>query len=118
LETIPIETFAEYVKSAFVSFFTKLIWTELSVIAPWVNTPLLKQLLKWSIEKGVTFLATQGGLVAFMINTKIFSVDQAKDYREALEKLNKLPDGVSDEEWEKTEREANLAFERLIRFSS
>lgn len=118
MTTIPIEEFAGYVKKSFVTFFTDLIYTNLVLAAPWAASPILGRVIRWIIEQGVAFMATKGGLVAFMINTKIFTMDQAKDYSQAIDKLYKASDNISDEEWDKLEREANNKFSDLVRFSS
>lgn len=118
MDTIDVEEFAKTVKETFVTYFTNLAFTELVAIAPWVATPFISYLVKWGIEKVVTLLATQGGLVAFMINTKVFTIDQAKDYVGAVERLHAAPDDISDEEWSILEDDANHAFKNLIRFGA
>lgn len=118
METIDIEDFASYVKSSFVTYFTNLAWATLVGAAPWLNVPIVRDVVKFIIERSVTFLATKGGLVAFMINTGVFTRDQAKDYIEVVTKIDQLPDDVPNAEWEKMENEANRAFENLVRFSA
>jgi hypothetical protein len=116
MDTVDIEDFANQVKKDVVVFFTNLIWTNITAAAPWVNVPVLREILKAIIESIVTFLATTGGLVAFIINTKVFTTDQAKDYTEAVGNLMQLPEDVSDEEWDKAERAANHAFANLVSY--
>jgi hypothetical protein len=107
------------VKASFVSFFTNLIYAELVAGAPWIAAwPIVGNIARWIIERAVTFAATKGGLVAFMINSKVFTTDQARDYTKALEKLHQLPDHVSDAEWEKAEDEANHSFGNLFNWTA
>lgn len=115
---VDVEEFAGYVKDAVVRFFTDLLYNNLVAAMPWVAWPVISTVVRWVIESGVTFAATKGGLVAFMINTKIFTAAQARDYVKAVEELAKAPDTIPDDEWEKLEDQANAAFERLIRFSA
>lgn len=117
MDTIDIEDFAEYVKSSFVTYFTELALTELAIVAPWTKLPVLSWLIRQFVNWVVDYLATKGGQVAFMINTKVFTQDQAKDYMSALEAMHSLPDTVTDEQWEKAENEANHAFRNLINFA-
>lgn len=116
-DTIDIEDFANQVKKDLVSFFTNLVWANLIIVAPWLTSPILAIPVKYVIELIIEFLATTGGLAAFVINTKVFTTDQAKDYMEAVSNLLTLPDSVSDEEWEKAEDETNKAFANLVNFT-
>ncbi len=118
MDTIDIEDFANAVKNSFVNFFSNLLYTNLVAALPWMAAPVLSSTMQWIITQAVTFAATKGGLVLFMINTNIFTQDQAKDYMSAIQKLNNMPEGVPDEEWAKLEMEANHAFGNLIRFSA
>ncbi len=122
MDTISIEDFAKYVKSSFVTFFTNLIWASLIAAAPWVGAPVISKIVKYVIELLVTFLATKGGLVAFMINTKVFTTAQARDYGKAIEVLHArvidLKTPLSDEEWDKLETIANHEFSNLVRFAA
>ena len=95
LDTIDIEDFAVQVKNDVVTFFTNLVWSNMTAAAPWINIPILRDILKAIIESIITFLATTGGLAAFIINTKVFTTDQAKDYTNAVSDLLKLPEDVS-----------------------
>ncbi len=116
MDTIDIEDFANQVKKDVITFFTNLVWTNMTTAAPWINIPVVREILMAIIESIVTFLATTGGLVAFIINTKVFTTDQAKDYTEAIGDLLKLPEDVTDEEWAKAEARANHAFANLVNF--
>lgn len=116
MDTIPIEDFAKYVKSSFVSYYTDLAMTGILAVAPW-SVPV-SWLTRMFVEFIVTFIATKGGLVAFMINTKVFTKDQAKDYIRIINELHSLPDDVSDEDWEKKEDEANHYFHNIVNFAA
>lgn len=116
LDTIDIEDFANRVKKDLVSFFTALIWANVTIAVPWLNIPVIRDIVKSLIEAIVLFLATTGGLAAFIINTKVFTTDQAKDYTQAISDLMSLPDDVSDEEWDQAEQKANHAFAQLINY--
>lgn len=83
---------------------------------PFLNTPIIRDLMKSLLHKIIELLAGQGGLVAFVINTRVFTTDQAKDYMDAVGNILKLPEGVSDEEWEKAELKANHAFAQLVSY--
>lgn len=122
MDSISIEDFANYVKSSFVTFFTNLIWTNLVAAVPWFGTPVISSVVKYVIGLVVSFLATKGGLVAFMINTKVFTTAQAKDYTKAIEALHArvtdLKTPLTDEEWNKLEATANHEFSNLVRFAA
>lgn len=116
LDTIDIEDFANRVKQDLVTFFTNLVWANISVAVPWLNIPIVRDIIKAFIEAIILFLATTGGLAAFIINTKVFTTDQAKDYTNAIADLMALPEDVSDEEWDKAERRANHAFAQMVNY--
>lgn len=122
MDSISIEDFASYVKSSFVTFFTNLIWASLVAAVPWFGSPVISSVVKYVIELVVTFLATKGGLVAFMINTKVFTTAQAKDYTKAIEALHlriiDLNTPLTDEEWSVLEEKANHEFSNLVRFAA
>ncbi len=117
-DSIDVEEFANTVKSTFIIYFTNLVYTQLLVAVPWIAAPFISYIARWVIAAVVTSLATHGGLIAFIINTRVFTIDQAKDYMAAVDKLHEAPDDISDEEWSRLELEANHAFKNLIRFSA
>jgi len=118
LATVDIEDFAKKVKSSLVTHYTNVAYVALVAQMPVLATPVISSIVKAIIELVVEKLAGIGGLAAFMINTGIFTQDQAKDYISSIQKIDQLPEGVSNEEWEKAEDGANIAFSRAINLKS
>lgn len=117
MDTISIEDFAAKVKSSFISYFTDYIWASATASAPWLLTPIVSYFAKAIIEKFITFVAVEGGMVVFMINTGVFTTDQGRDYMSKVEALHRLPDDIQESEWERVEREANHAFGNLFNWT-
>lgn len=117
MDTVDIEDLAGKVKSSFVGFWTNFIYGAAVAQMPALAGPIVSTIVKGAIGWAVELMATKGGQVAFMINTGVFTRDQAKDFLEALRAIDKLPDNVSDEEWEKKENEANHAFGNLVNYT-
>jgi hypothetical protein len=105
------------VKTNLVKFLTDLLTANLIQNMPFFGLPILNKVSRFVIEQAVSFAATKGGLVLFMINTKVFTTSQASDYLTAISKLKSAPNDISDSEWRKLEEEANAAFINLISFS-
>lgn len=115
-ETIDIESVVSKVKTGFVTFLTRLIVTEAITLLPWLG--FFEKILYETVEWAVNLAATKGGLVAFMINTKVIAIDKGTDYVRAIEVVEQLPDDVDNETWEKAEREAAHQFKNLFNLAS
>ena len=118
MDTIDIEDFAEAVKSFFVNWFVETVWAAIIVEVPALANSIVAGTIRSGLKWVAEFLATKAGFVAFMINTGVFTKDQAKDFVEAIRKIETLPADAPDAEWEAAENEANHAFSNLIRFSA
>ncbi len=116
MDTIDIEEFANEFKNSFVSVFTEVAMTALIASQPWIAASPLRRPIHDFIEWIITLIGTVGGLVAFMINTHVFTTDQADDWFKSRQVLKNLPDDVTDEVWDKAEEEANHAFRNLINY--
>jgi hypothetical protein len=116
LDTIDIEDFAQKVKSSIVNYILAGV-IAMPPFSKLVAIPILGRIIKTFIEIAAEIVAGKLGFAAFVINTGIFTRDQARDYVEALRRIDNLPEGVSDDEWEKHENEANHAFTNLVRYS-
>lgn len=116
MKTVDIDDFAQAVKSSLIRYLVAALGEVPQVkviLAVPIIGPLFKRILEWVIGLAVG----QAGLAAFIINTRVFTGAQAKDYMAALEKLRSAPDNIPNEEWEKLEGKANEAFYMLVRFS-
>ena len=116
-DTIDIEDFANAVKSSLLKYLLSVVLA-IPEVAKITAIPIVGPLFKKLIEWILSLALGQAGLAAFIINTKVFTYAQAQDYIDALKKLERAPEGVSDEEWAKLEDEATRAFSNLIRFSA
>lgn len=83
---------------------------------PWLGLPIINQIARIIVGKILTILIDQGEMGAFIVNTKFLVSEQAKDYRFAVARLMLLNDKSSSQEWETAERNANEAFNRLVRY--
>lgn len=117
-DAIDVEDLANMIKQSFVAYTSDVLYAELLSIAPWVATPVVSFIVKKAIAWAVNILATKAGYVAFIINSRVLTMSQAKDYMDALNKIRSLPDDVPDADWEKAENDANHAFRNLIRFAA
>ena len=111
LDSIDIEDLATTFKNDFVSHFTNLAMTKITIgLGPFA--PLVREFVEWI----VTVLGTQGGLIAFMFNTNVFTTDQGQDYVKEAQLVNSLPDDVSDHVWEEAERRRVHAFVAAVNY--
>jgi glucan phosphoethanolaminetransferase (alkaline phosphatase superfamily) len=117
MDTIDIEDFANSVKSSLHKYLLGVVIT-IPAVAAVIKVPVIGSLAKDFISFLISYVLGEAGLAAFIINTKVFTQAQAKDYLEALKKLEQAPVDIPDAEWEKLEDEANHAFRNLIRFAS
>lgn len=75
--------------------------------------PISRQFIELGVNVGIKILDGMG----FNINTDVITTDQGADWRKAAAVVLRLPDSVSDEEWEKAENEANHKFDELVRLT-
>lgn len=85
---------------------------------PFLGAPIIKQIVSLIVSKILTILIDNAEFGAFVINTRILTSGEAKDYRQAVSEVLALPPDATKESWEAAERKANEAFGRLIRFTS
>lgn len=116
LDTIDIEELVTQFKDDFVSIFTSTVMSALIAEAPFLANPSMYELAERFIRWVITTIATQGGLVAFVFNTRVFTTDQGSDYIKMVQRSKKLPKDVSDDEWSRVERERLRAADNLIAF--
>lgn len=116
MDPIPIEKLVEEAKKDFVSFISTAIVSAIMIAVPslsWLETPI-----RYFINLAVVFLVGRGELGVFVLNARVLTSDQAKDYRSAVAKRLLAPDTVSDDEWEEIENEANHYMVQLVRFAA
>lgn len=117
MNPVDIGDFANAVKSSLLKYILSVI-LNMPQVAPIIKMPVVGYVATKIIEWILAAALGKAGLVAFIINTKVFTQDQAKDYLAALKKLEQAPDNIPDAEWEKLEDEANRAFTNLVRFTA
>lgn len=117
MKTVDVEDFAQAVKSSLIRYLLKVV-SGLPQVKPVIALPVIGPIFLKIVEWILSLAVGQAGLAAFIINTKVFTGAQARDYMDALDKINKAPDDISDAEWAKLEGKANEAFYRLVHFTS
>ena len=121
LDTIDIDDFAnEFAKQTLKAERNAVVAGAIAAF-PWLGAggpfaPIITDMIGDISEVFLDYFNKQIGWIAFKFNTTVFTTDQGKDYVASIEKLLKLPDNVSDAEWEKAEDEANHAFENLVNY--
>lgn len=105
----------EQARSSFLKWGVQLLLSNLITWQPWLATPLVKQILEIVLTILFKILIDKGELGAFIINTRVLTSQQGKEYKEAV--IKSLT-AQTDEEWENAEREANEKFINLIKFNS
>ena len=103
-------------KSSFHDWSLGITVNAITAAVPWLGLPVVRQILSIVVSKILNVLIDQGELGAFILNTKFMVSEQAKEYRYAVARLMLLSEKASKEEWELAERNANEAFNRLVRY--
>lgn len=116
MNPIPIESLVQEAKKDFVSWVTGVAMASILTWAPWL-APVSK-LVEFILKLFIAKLVEKGELGAFILNAKVLTSDQAKDYREAVAKRILAPDDIPDDKWEEIEREANDKMVQLVRVSA
>lgn len=117
MKAVDIDDFAQAVKSSLIRYLLQVV-AGLPQVKPVIALPVIGPIFLKIVEWILTLAVGQAGLAAFIINTKVFTGAQARDYMDALDKINKAPDNIPDAEWAKLEGKANEAFYNLIHFSA
>lgn len=90
------------------------------MIAEWpelVTSEIGMELAKFAAAYAVKILIENGEFFAFLLNSDFLTSEQAADYRDKVAKRLQAPDDISDEDWEKLEREKIDAFRALGNFT-
>lgn len=80
--------------------------------------PVLGPIAGYFVGLVIGVLATHTDWLAYMLIDGWKNTRQAKEFEQAVEQLEKLPEGASEEERKRLEQEQMDAFERLIRLGS
>ena len=112
--TIEIDSFVQKALATWIAWASGLVQGWLFTAVPWLNVPIVRSLVKKIIEWVVRRYSEKAEKAAFFMNTKVRAADQAKDFEALVDKVEALPDDVSDEEWANAEREKLAAFEQLM----
>lgn len=121
LDTIDIDGFADEFAKRTLEVERNAVVAGAVAAFPWLAAggpfaKIVTEVIGDVSEVFLKYLNDQIGWIAFKFNTTVFTTDQGKDYVASIEKLLKLPDDVSDAEWEKAEDEANRAFRNLVNY--
>ncbi len=109
---IDVTDIVEKARSTFVEWAVLYIFG-LEVAIPgmeWVALPIVSTIDKEIIRLILTELSKSAVMGAFFLNTAIRKASEAADYVSAVDAKNSLPDDVSDEDYEKAERDEMAAF--------
>lgn len=101
-------------KLSFLNWSTNIVLDNLIIWKPWLANSFLKKITEMILRIILKILIDKGELGAFVINTKILTSSQAKEYREAVAKVMRA---TSHEEWVNAESEANAKFIELIKLN-
>lgn len=112
--TIEIDSFVQKALATWIAWASGLVEGWLFTAVPALNIPIVRSIIKKIIEWLVRRYSEKTEKAAFFFNTKVRATDQAKDFEALVDKVEALPDDVSDEEWERAEREKLAAFEQLM----
>lgn len=116
MDTIPIDDLVMHAKSDFVNWITTKATTALAIAVPWLSPVIF--IVSFFLKIAITWLVDKGELGAFILNAKVLTSDQAKDYREAVAKRILAPEDIPDDQWMEIEYEANHQFTNLVRFAA
>lgn len=115
--TVNIDPFVKKAQATFVVWASNIALTLIFTHAPFLNWPplnwIIKQIVNWFINKE----SKTAEKIAFFANSKVRALDQAKDFESKSDKVEGLPDDVSDEDWEKAELEKMAAFSDLMHYA-
>ncbi len=112
--TIDADSFVNKALAVWTAGVSATIESWLFVVFPFLNVPIVRNAIKWAIEWFVRKYSNKAEKAAFFANTKIRAADQAKDFESKFDAVDALPEDVSNEDWEKAEREKLAAFDQLM----
>lgn len=118
--TIDITDLVELMRTTFVSW-AGIYAMGVVVTIPgfaWLALPIINSIFKSIVEWVAGILSKSVVMEAFFINTAIRKSSQASDFTSMVYRKNNLPSNVSDDEYEKAERDEIEAFNRFVNLSN
>lgn len=117
MDAIDVQELVDYTKALIAKGLKTFIMGVIVKEFPPAATGVLQQMLSSFLDYVVKLVLNYFDKMAFNLNIDLLTSDQAADYRDAVAKLIKAPDDISDQEWERLENEASSKFDNLVRLT-
>ncbi len=118
--TVDITKLVEAIRSGFVSFGTTFVFTSLCALPGmnWLAFPVVRNLAQAAIKAVINALSKATEMEIFFLNTALRKNSQAREFVEAVQFKEDLPENATKEEYEKAERAQITAFRNFVRLSN